>query len=351
MSENELMMVEREFERELAADRLQEAMALDQRIKAHIAMACSNLVASAKGLKEMRDSKLYLEMGYETFEEYTVDSLGIKERQAYTYISTLEKLGEGFLQSNASLGITKLSLLSGVFPLDLDDVVEENDIAGMSVAEVKKLVEEKTQQGEQISLLKDELAEREDQINAGGEREANYKHQIEELKEQLAASKAQPVEATVSEVPDEALLAEREALVEQKAKMEYDKQLKAEKKALKEKMEEQTRKQVEKAVADEKANTEAAKHMAEEYRDKLKAMENERVAAKARAEALEKKLAVTSSPETVKFSFYFDALQQDYNKVLSALTGLPDKEAAAKFKAAMLKYCDIMKNGIEGVSV
>ena len=129
---------------------LERATELDQQIKVYANMAWQNLVEACKCLKRMRDTKLYEALGYETFGDYTQESLGIKERQAYTYISTLEKNGELFLQSNASLGITKLALLSDIPPTERQDIVERNDIAGMSVKEVERLVSENNAKAEQI---------------------------------------------------------------------------------------------------------------------------------------------------------------------------------------------------------
>lgn len=57
-------------------------------------LAASALVEFSKGLKQMRDKKLYTELNFETFEDYVENAVGIRQRQAYNYIQALENLGE-----------------------------------------------------------------------------------------------------------------------------------------------------------------------------------------------------------------------------------------------------------------
>lgn len=79
---------------------------------ANAEIAAGALLEMCQGLKQMRDTKLYLQLNMPTFDAYCEDKVGIKARQAYTYISTYEKLGSTVLQSNANLGITKLELIA-----------------------------------------------------------------------------------------------------------------------------------------------------------------------------------------------------------------------------------------------
>ena len=132
------------------------AYELNSRILACANAAYASLMESAKLLKEMRDTKLYIEMGYENFEDYTVAELGIHERQAYTYIKPYEELGERFLQSNANLGITKLALIAQLPSVDREEFVENNNLAGMTVEQVRQLVKDNDAKGEQLVLLTDE---------------------------------------------------------------------------------------------------------------------------------------------------------------------------------------------------
>ena len=129
------------------------AVQTHQRILANGEICAQSLLEICKDLKKMRDEKLYEEFGYAAFDEYTEKAVGIKPRQAYTYISTYERLGATVLQSNASLGITKLDLIAQINPAERTQLLAENTFDGMSVSEVKALVQKAKDQGEQISLL------------------------------------------------------------------------------------------------------------------------------------------------------------------------------------------------------
>lgn len=91
-----------------------EALNLHYEIIAKGNLAASAMVDFCQNLKRMRDERKYLLLGHETFEEYVEQDVGIKQRQAYTYIQALESLGEKYLQSNASLGISKLGMLAAL---------------------------------------------------------------------------------------------------------------------------------------------------------------------------------------------------------------------------------------------
>ncbi len=140
---------------QLSNDRYQEAMALHAAIIASGNTAAMALVEFSRLLKKMKDEKLY-EAFDQTFDEYVEKQVGIKKRQAYTYIAAYERLGAPMMEQNAGLGITKLELLSQVSPLERDEVLENHDLGEMSTADVKKLVDELTHKGEQLDLFKQE---------------------------------------------------------------------------------------------------------------------------------------------------------------------------------------------------
>lgn len=94
-------------------------------------------IRMALALKRMRDQKHYLSAGFQTFDDYTTSILGIKERQAYNYITIAEKHSEEFLHSNAKLGVTKLLLLA-----EVPEEQKENLANTAEDATVKELKEE-----------------------------------------------------------------------------------------------------------------------------------------------------------------------------------------------------------------
>ncbi|MBR5223265.1 MAG: DUF3102 domain-containing protein [Clostridia bacterium] len=312
----------------LAAE--QQAQELDNQIKLYANAAWINLVEACKCLKRMRDTKLYEKLGYSTFGEYTEASLNIKERQAYTYISTMEAHGEAFLQLNANLGITKLALISNIPAPDRQDFVESHDLAGMTVEQVKELVAANDQKGEQIGMLQEEIADKDDELTEAEER-------IRELEAELEVAQNKPTEVAVREPSAEELLRIREA-ERIKAKKEYEKTAKSEKAELKKKLE------AERDAAVNEANAKAIKEI-EDYKNKVAIAEGQVAAAVKQAEELQKQLSVSSSPEATKFTFFFEALAADYDKLLASLETLKKEnpDVAAKYGAAMKKYHGIIK--------
>ena len=120
----------------------EEAYSIHQRILTNGKIVQSALLDMCKDLKRMRDEGLYQELGYDTFEDYSEQACGIKQRQAYSYISAYEKLGERYMQENASLGITKLELISQISSYEREEFLEKNDVEELSTRELKKQVEE-----------------------------------------------------------------------------------------------------------------------------------------------------------------------------------------------------------------
>lgn len=154
----------------------------------------------------MRDQKLYEEFGYSSFEEYTEKAVSIKPRQAYTYISTYERLGSTVLQSNANLGITKLDLIAQMNPVERTEKLAENAFDGMSVSEIKALVQKSKNQGEQISLLQTALEEAKAQNKAAEEPD----EEKETLRAQIAALKKKSPTAHQSLKPKKGTLLKKQ---------------------------------------------------------------------------------------------------------------------------------------------
>ncbi len=134
----------------------QEALMITERIKANGRIAVMAVCDIGKDLRRMKVENLFKHLGYENFDDYTTKEFSFRKRQAYLYISVYEKLGESFLQSNAQLGITRLSLLSSANPEDRAEIMGNYDVAGMTTRELEELVDKYKVQGEQLSLLEED---------------------------------------------------------------------------------------------------------------------------------------------------------------------------------------------------
>ena len=313
------------------------AVQTHQRILANGEICAQSLLEICKDLKKMRDEKLYEEFGYAAFDEYTEKAVGIKPRQAYTYISTYERLGATVLQSNASLGITKLDLIAQINPVERTQMLAENTFDGMSVSEVKALVQKAKDQGEQISLLQEELAE----VKAQSEpqdTEPEYDAEKDEMRERITALEKQLTDRD----------AEHKAALE-KAKREAAEQAKKETGA-----DAQTQKRIDEAV--KKAKKEALKEALKEAQEKVQAeaekkdskikdLEAALSAAGAEHEKLEKQLSLADGI-SAKAMVYIQNIQDNFNALFAVMEEMPD-EQRNKFTGACMKLLNAMRAQVE----
>ena len=130
-TENETMVLSSDYSK---------AFKLNQRIKFHAEIAQTSLYEMCKGLKEMHDGKLYKELGYKNFEEYSEKELGLKRRQAYNFLSIVDGLSENFVQSIAQIGTTKLALLAKLDEPQRDEIVQNTDLESVTVKELKQKI-------------------------------------------------------------------------------------------------------------------------------------------------------------------------------------------------------------------
>lgn len=161
---------------------------LDRKIKVSAQLAQQSLYDMCMGLKEMRDSKLYKELGYSEFNDYCTAELGATDRTTYKYISIVENLSENLVKST-SLGTEKLYLLAKLDEPQREEIQKVTDLESTSVKELKariaelKAIADKSQGT--ISQLESELESKKNSITA--------------LEEQVEELESRPVEVAVAE--------------------------------------------------------------------------------------------------------------------------------------------------------
>ncbi|MDE7122060.1 MAG: hypothetical protein K2O42_07870 [Oscillospiraceae bacterium] len=126
----------------ILSDKHSRAVTLDRSIKVHAQIAQQSLYEVCKGLKEMRDGKLYQELGYQNFADYCENEVGIKRSQAYNYISVAEKLSENFVQSTGQIGVNKLALLVKLDEPEREQLRQEIDVESTSEKQLQKRIKE-----------------------------------------------------------------------------------------------------------------------------------------------------------------------------------------------------------------
>lgn len=124
-------------------ERYTQAYNLNVKIWASIQAVQQNLYDMCTAIKEMRDSKLYKELGYSSFEDYTEECLGMKRHMAYKYASIAEMEN---VESIQHLGATKLSLLAKLDDDQREEITQTVDLESTTVRELKA----------QIAALKEE---------------------------------------------------------------------------------------------------------------------------------------------------------------------------------------------------
>lgn len=177
-----------------------EAYNLNVRICINAQMAQQNLYEMCKGLKEMRDSKLYKELGYSTFEDYCEQETGFKRSQVYNYISIVEKLPEDFVQSIGQIGMTKALILAKLSEDERTEIAEKNDLETTSVRELERQIKEI--QAEKDQAVADKSAA-EAKASASTERAESLSQQITSLEAEIKELESRPIEVAVPDASHE----------------------------------------------------------------------------------------------------------------------------------------------------
>lgn len=223
---------------EVVSDEYIQAVQLNRSIIANAQAAQTSLYEVCKGLKKMRDGKLYKELGYKNFEEYCETEVGISRKQCYKYIAIVERLGDDFVApGRQNLGVKKLYLLSTLSEDERQEIKERVEVEDVTTrqlkAEIDKLKDENKKVAEnaesRIIALQTRLddtgnAMRKATAEANGLAEKNS-----ELERQIKELESRPIEVVASPVNEETEKIKQEcdslriAISEQKAA--YEKRL------------------------------------------------------------------------------------------------------------------------------
>ena len=308
-----------------------QAMSLHCEIMATAQAAADSLLALGRKLKQMRDTGGYRHLGFASFGEYTEQAVGIRQRQAYNYITVVEKVPARLVEENAAAGVTKLALLGKLGPADQREVAGE--LANITVEELKQIIDERNGMAEQLSLLQAEpAAEAESRevdmealraealAQAKAELEAAHKDELARLREENAHALKQAERAAKEKA-------------ESAAARKLDKDRAAAQKEFEQKVE-AVRKEQE---ARDRAALDAARREAEE--------------ARAVAEETAKRLQLNASEEGIRFALLFEQLQTTAAQMLDIADSLQDAgraDEAARLRTALAGALQAMVEGMEG---
>jgi chromosome segregation ATPase len=241
--------------------------------------------------------------------------------------------GESKCQTFANLSYSQAVALFALPADEREEFVQKNKVEDMSAREIQEAIKAKEQaEREKAAALeaadkvknqldgtkqlleianqnKDKL---EQALKKSDSEKAAVESEIRKLKKELAAVRdAEPAP------PSEGELRKMREQVRKQIEVEYQK-----------KSEQLT---LEKKTAEEKAM-----EIEKSYQEKLKQLKLDNESILARQKEAEKKLAL-SSPQTEKFSVYFETFQQNFNSMTAVLRNMENTELSDKLRTALGK--------------
>lgn len=178
---------------ELSAEYIK-AAELDRRIKTSAQLAQQSLYDMCMGFKEMRDSRLYKELGYSDFGEYCEQETGFSRMNVYNYIRVAEKLPQDFVNSSLQIGVKKLTLLAKLSDEERTELAENIDLESTTVKELKAKID--ILQNERDRAMESN-AEASHQVFIADKKVLEMKNKVTQLEAEIKDLESCPIEVAV----------------------------------------------------------------------------------------------------------------------------------------------------------
>lgn len=178
---------------ELSAEYIR-AAELDRRIKTSAQLAQQSLYDMCMGFKEMRDSRLYKELGYSDFGEYCEQETGFSRMNVYNYIRVAEKLPQDFVNSSLQIGVKKLTLLAKLSDEERTELAENIDLESTTVKELKAKID--ILQNERDRAMESN-AEASHQVFMADKKVLEMKNKVTQLEAEIKELESRPIEVAV----------------------------------------------------------------------------------------------------------------------------------------------------------
>lgn len=211
------------------------------RIDNEIQMWANNLGTAVynigRCMTQMKERMLYMELGYDTFEDYCEQKYQLKRSQAAKYISVYNNLDEKYILDNQGAGIQKLYMISQISEEDRENI--EGTPEELSVTELKAQIEQlkKEREGEQLQFfemqeksekakteedkLREKIKKLEDQIK---DAEIEHRNELsdvsrknEKLEKQIRELESKPQDVAVVEPTEEEIMQKAEELAAERS--------------------------------------------------------------------------------------------------------------------------------------
>ena len=178
---------------ELSAEYIK-AAELDRRIKTSAQLAQQSLYDMCMGFKEMRDSRLYKELGYSDFGDYCEKETGFSRMNVYNYIRVAEKLPQDFVNSSLQIGVKKLTLLAKLSDEERTELAENIDLESTTVKELKAKID--ILQNERDRAMESN-AEASHQVFMADKKGLEMKNKVTQLEAEIKDLESRPIEVAV----------------------------------------------------------------------------------------------------------------------------------------------------------
>ena len=200
------------------SDKKKQAIELNEQIIFKAQLAQKNLYDMCVMLKQMRDEKLYRELGHATFEEYCENEIGFSREQGRKYISIIENKNAN---SSWHLGVTKLYLLSTLSESQQEEIQQNVNLEDVSVKKLKAEIERLKEQSKknkrelseenhelncrcnslvvEVNQLKSDKQAVESDLLSVKSNNRSLRHQLDDAEKKIADLESRPVEVAIQE--------------------------------------------------------------------------------------------------------------------------------------------------------
>ena len=179
------------------------ALDLHNKILVSAQLAQNNLWDMCAGLKEMRDGKLYKELGYQNFEDYCQTEFNMTARNARNYISIIENISDENRKTFSAFSSSKLYLLSTLSEAEQAEITAENDVENMTVKQLEAEIRELKTRNKELEDAEWELEQAQREIKNLQTESRAQRTTIDEQADYIREMEARPIEVAVSEPSDD----------------------------------------------------------------------------------------------------------------------------------------------------
>ena len=177
------------------------AIELNQKIIITAQAAQQNLYDMCVMLKQMRDDKLYKELGYQNFEDYCENEIGFSYRHSHRLITIIENVKN--LTSMSGVGSTKLSLLATLSEPEQEQIQQTVNLEDTSVRELKaEIAKLKDAHKKELKELSDENTELQGKMKELVSDADTVRAELAEANEKITELESRPVEVAVQDNPE-----------------------------------------------------------------------------------------------------------------------------------------------------